>query len=69
MTDKYEGGENDTLIKREYPPKKIIPRRAICKAIQDLEDLHPLRKTVSWNHIQKCCVMCCCCAKKKKPFA
>ena len=52
-----------------YPPKKIIPRRAICKAIQDIEDLHPLRKTVNWNHVAKCCGCLCCCAKKKKPFA
>lgn len=67
MTDK----EIDPLVdkKSRYPPKKPIPRRAICKSIQDIEDLHPLRKTVSWKHVAKCCVFCCCCAKKKKPFA
>lgn len=70
MTDsEYEGGDRDKLIKKEYPPKKIIPRRAICKSIQDLEDLHPLRKTVSWHHVQGCCGCLCCCAKKQKPFA
>lgn len=71
MSDKnqHEGGEADTLIKPQYPPKKVIPRRAICKSMLDLEDLHPLRKTVSWHHIAKCCGVICCCAKKKKPFA
>ena len=67
MTDK--NNEADTLIQPNYPPKKVIPRRAICKSMLDLEDLHPLRKTVSWHHIAKCCGVICCCAKKKKPFA
>lgn len=61
--------DTEALVKSKYPPKKVIPRRAICKAIQDIEDLHPLRKTVSWHHIGKCCGCLCCCAKKKKPFA
>lgn len=61
--------EADQLLQPSYPPKKIIPRRAICKAIQDIEDLHPLRKTVNWKHVAKCCGCLCCCAKKKKPFA
>lgn len=63
--------EADPLVdkKAKYPPKKPIPRRAVCKSIQDLEDLHPLRKTVNWPHIAKCCKFVCCCAKKKKPFA
>ena len=66
MTDKnqHEGGEADTLIK-SYPAKKIIPRRAICKSIQDIEDLHPLRKTVNCSHIGGCCnCLCGCCFKK-----
>lgn len=66
MTDKND--EGDTLIKK-YPPKKPIPRRAICKSIQDIEDLHPLRKTVSCHHMNKCCGCFCCCIKNKKPFA
>ena len=69
MTDKYEGGEAGPLIKKQYPPKKVIPRRAICKSIQDIEDLHPLRKTVGWTHVQKCCGCLCFCSKKSKPFA
>ena len=67
MSDKehYEGGEaeGEPLV-RTYPPKKVIPRRAICKSIQDIEDMHPLRKTVSWHHVAKCCGCLCCCAKK-----
>jgi len=63
--------EDTTLIDKQagYPPKKPVERRSICKSIQDIEDMHPLRKTVSWGHVAGCCKICCFCAKKKKPFA
>ena len=55
--------------KKKYPPKVKIPRKTICQGIKDIEDIHPLRKTVAWAHVAGCCKVVCCCAKKKKPFA
>lgn len=41
----------------------------MCQGIKDIEDIHPLRKTVGWSHVSACCKVVCCCAKKKKPFS
>lgn len=65
--DKKE--EKKALVEEDKGPvaPKPIPRRAICNSILELQQMHPLKKTVSWRHVGKCCYCFCCeCCKKKK---
>ena len=56
--------ENRPLVMQDKGEK--LNRQQINRAIQDIDNSHPLRNTVEWRHVSRTTRFCCKDKKNKK---
>jgi hypothetical protein len=64
--------ETKALVRDEGAERRngasTLTRKRICKCMQDLEDMHPLRQQATLMHVEPCLGRSCCCVCfKNKP--